>query len=56
MNKILEYLRQPSTWRGIITVVSGFGVVISPELTNEIVATGVGIIGLIEVIRNENKK
>lgn len=56
MNTLLEYLKQASTWRGIIAVVSAFGVSVSPELATEIIASGVGIIGMIEVIRNEHNK
>lgn len=56
MDTILSYLRQPSTWRGLITVLGTLGVVVSPELSAEIVATCIGVVGIIEVVRNEKKK
>jgi len=55
MKIILEYLSQASTWRGIITFLAAFGVVVKPELSEAIAVAGVGLIGLIEVIRNEKK-
>ena len=50
---ILDYLRQPSTWRGIISLITVFGVVLSPEQTTAIITAGVALIGVIEVFRNE---
>lgn len=56
MDTIISYLRQASTWRGIIGVVTAFGVVLSPEQTGAIVTLGVAAIGAVEVFRNEKKK
>ncbi len=53
MNTILKYLNQPSTWRGLITVLAGFGVAISPELAEKIIAFGVAGFGIVEVVRDE---
>ena len=53
MNTVINYLKQASTWRGIITVVAAFGVAISPNLAEAIVVSGIGLVGLVEVIRNE---
>ncbi len=55
MSKIIENLKlnQASTWRGIIGVLGSFGVVLSPELTESIIALCVAGFGVIEVIRNE---
>jgi len=56
MNTILSYLQQASTWRGIIGIVTAFGVILSPEQTGAIVTLGVALIGAIEVFRNEKNK
>ena len=56
MDLILNYLKQPSTLRGIFSLLGAFGVAISPELSTEIIATVVGAIGIVEVVRNEDKK
>jgi len=56
METILKYLKQPSTWQGLIGIVTGFGVAVSPELSQAIIAAGVALIGLISVIKDENKK
>jgi len=51
--KILDSLSQSSTWRGLILLATaaGVGVHMEPELQNQIVATGLGLVGLINVIR-----
>ncbi len=53
MDKLIYYLRQPSTWKGLIAVGAALGVSISPELTDAIAVAGIASIGVIEVIRNE---
>jgi len=55
MSKIIDYLTQPSTYRGIIGVAAGFGLVLAPELQEAIIAAAVGVFGLVEVLRDENK-
>lgn len=50
MKYILERAAEPSTWRGIILVLTSFGVGIAPELANAIVGAGVGIAGLLGVV------
>ena len=55
MDVILEYLKQNSTWKGIFALLTAFGVVIQPDLANAIIAVGLSIIGLIDVIRNSHK-
>lgn len=55
MSKIIEILKlnQSSTWRGLISILAGFGVAISPALMEQIVALCVATIGVVEVVRNE---
>lgn len=53
MDFILNYLGQASTWRGLFGILTAFGVIVKPEMASAIIAAGMGIIGLINVIRNE---
>lgn len=58
MLKIIELLKlnQPSTWRGLISLLSGVGVVLSPELVEHIVALAVSAFGIVEIVRSEKKE
>jgi hypothetical protein len=49
--KIIDSLSQNSTWRGLILLATAAGVHLSPDIQNQIVATGLGLTGLINVIR-----
>jgi hypothetical protein len=51
VNIVLERLSENSTWRGLILVATALGVKLDPELQNAILAAGLGLIGLINVIR-----
>jgi len=55
VNIILERLSENSTWRGVILVATALGVQLEPELQNHIVAGGLALVGLINVIRKGNK-
>lgn len=50
MNYIVNRLKERSTWLGITTVVTTFGVSINPELSEAIISAGVAIAGLVSVI------
>ena len=41
-----------STWRGLILILTACGVTLSPQQTNLIVSTGLGLVGLILTFRN----
>lgn len=51
VNIVLERLSENSTWRGIILVATALGLKLDPELQNQILAAGLGLIGLINVLR-----
>lgn len=53
MKTLLQKLSQESTWRGIITVVSGFGIVIKPDLAEAIIALALGLVGIINILKND---
>lgn len=50
---ILEKLSENSTWRGLILVATAAGVHLEPELQNQIVAAGLSLVGIINVLRKE---
>ena len=53
MEKILEYLKQPSTYMGIATIIAAFGVQFTDGFVQSVGVLCVAIIGLVEVIRKE---
>ena len=50
---ILDRLSENSTWRGLILVGTAIGLKLEPELQNQIVAAGLGLVGLINVLRKQ---
>ena len=52
---LLERLYEPSTWRGIILVLTAAGVHISPELEKSIVSVGLSVVGLIGILTKDTK-
>lgn len=59
MSSILSFLasrlREPSTWAGIGTLITGVGVALKPELWQAITAIGLGLGGLLAVFIPEQK-
>lgn len=55
IDTLLNYLSQNSTWRGLILVAASFGIVFEPELQNHIIGAALGIIGIINILRNGSK-
>ncbi|MBF0213527.1 MAG: hypothetical protein HQM00_08185 [Magnetococcales bacterium] len=49
----LERCREPSTWRGVVMLMTAFGVSMSPETMQDVVAVGTGLSGLIGVFSRE---
>lgn len=48
---LLNKLSENSTWRGLLLIATAVGLKLEPELQNAILAAGLGVIGLINVIR-----
>jgi hypothetical protein len=46
MNYIFARLSEPSTWRGLIALATAFGVAMSPEQIEAIIACGLALIGI----------
>ena len=54
MDKLLGYLTQQSTWKGIFQIVAGLGIFApTPELQAGIISFGIAMVGLINTIRDE---
>ena len=44
---ILKRLKEPSTWRGIIAMLTASGIALTPDQGAAITAVGLGLIGLV---------
>jgi hypothetical protein len=49
MKNILNYLRYPSTWKGLVALIAALGLSLKPEYQDAIVTIGLTIGGLIAV-------
>ena len=47
---LVERMKEPSTWRGIILLLTAVGVPIAPELQSVIISAGLGLAGLVGAI------
>ena len=56
MNNLFAYLRQDSTWKGIIGLLTAFGLALKPEQSAAITAAGLAAVGLIQVFITEDAK
>lgn len=48
---VIARLSENSTWRGLILVATALGVKMEPDLQNQIVTTGLSLVGLINIVR-----
>ena len=53
MNRILEALKQESTWRGLIAIAAAFGIQMEPQLQAAILTVALALIGGINVAKNK---
>lgn len=53
MNYLLERLREDSTWRGILMLLTSVGVSLDPSQANAIIAVGLSLVGLINVFSKQ---
>lgn len=49
-NYLLDRAREPSTWRGIILILTAAGVPIAPEMQTAIISAGLALAGIIGAI------
>lgn len=52
---VIDRLKEVSTWRGIILIITAFGVTLSPEQAESIIAAGIALVGMFGVLRKEKK-
>lgn len=46
---LLERMREPSTWRGVILLLTAIGVPVAPAMADAIISVGLAVAGLIGV-------
>lgn len=51
----LDRLSEPSTWRGIVLVLTSCGVTIQPVLADSIISAGIGLVGIIGIVTADKK-
>lgn len=49
MDYLIEKLKEPSTWKGIIWIITAFGLVLEPDQKEAVAAFGMTLAGLIGV-------
>ena len=47
MEYLMQRLKEPSTWRGLAALLTAFGVVLSPEQTEAVLAAGLAVMGIL---------
>ena len=52
---LLARAKEPSTWRGMIFLLTSAGLGIAPELATLIVSVGTGLAGIIGVVTSDKK-
>lgn len=50
MHFFLDRLAERSTWRGITMTLAALGISLEPQLTEAIIAVGIGAAGLVEAL------
>ena len=55
-NWFIERIQEPSSYRGLVVVASSVGITLSPESATQILIIAGGIVGLIEIIKDEKKE
>lgn len=50
---LLDRAREPSTWRGVILLLTAAGVPMAPELASAVVSTGLAVAGLVGVLTRD---
>lgn len=55
LDYILDRLQEPSTWRGIVLLLTALGVSFSPDAQEAIISVGLSIAGLIGILTKDQK-
>lgn len=52
--KLLDYLKYPSTYKGLVALLGVAGVALKPELTEAITTAGVALYGVISLLLSDS--
>ena len=52
---LLDRLKEANTWYGLTAIATSAGITVDPDLTREVISTGVAVAGLVSVITKEKK-
>lgn len=47
---VLERMKEPSTWRGLVLLLTALGIPMAPGVSDAIIAAGLGLAGLIGAV------
>ena len=50
---LIDRFQEPTTWRGLVLLLTGLGVPLNPDLLEPIIATGLGLTGMIGVLSKD---
>lgn len=56
MQWVIDRLKESSTWKGLISLLTAFGITIEPGLAEAIVAAGLGLMGVISILVKDKTK
>lgn len=56
MKWLVARLKEPSTWRGLVWLLTAFGVTFRPEVWEQITAVGMAAAGLVGVLTSEENR
>lgn len=55
-NWLIERIKEPSSYNGLVLLAAGVGITISQEMAIQILALAGSLVGFIEFVKNERKK
>ena len=55
MKYVIERAKEPSTWRGLIMLLTAVGVNISPDMIEYIIGAGMGLAGIAGAVLPDTK-
>lgn len=53
MQKLLDFLKYPSTWQGVIALLGVLGVTLLPAQSEAIITAGIAIVGAISLFYSD---
>jgi hypothetical protein len=56
MKLILDIVKQPSTWRGLIWIMTALGLNLAPSQSDAIITAGMSVAGAVGVFTSDKKK